>query len=147
MSSRFLYFHYSLIPVPSSLPMQIITFNGTSNITSRSVFIEKRYRYEDIFIGWKFAGLIYLDDSTNGEGYAMVDLSLIHDIRPQTGGGEEPLECSEVSPSVSHHHRLSRHRRIESNLFESCSIDQTVKNVNIPYRMTENLAGDAASKI
>jgi hypothetical protein len=93
---------------------QIITFHGTSNVTSRNVFIEQRYRYEDIFIGWKFAGLIYLEKPTpRGDRYAKVDLSLIHDIQPQNGGGEEFLGSDHISPPVS------RHRRVKTNFFES----------------------------
>jgi len=67
--------------------------NGTSNMTSSTVFIEKRYRFEDIFIGWEFAGLLYLKDSSRGDRAkeVMVDLKLIHDILPQTSGGNEPL--------------------------------------------------------
>jgi len=62
-------------------------------MTSSTVFIEKRYRYEDICIGWEFAGLLYLEDSSrpDGEKEVMVDLNLIHDILPQKGGGNEIL--------------------------------------------------------
>jgi len=88
---------------------------GTSNITSSGVFIEKRYRYEDIFIGWKFAGLIYLRDSSRREGEkkVMVDLNLIHDVLPQSSGGEELLGYSDVTGPPH------RHRRVRSNVFET----------------------------
>ena len=77
---------------------QIVTLNGTCNMTSGIVFIEKRYRYEDICIGWDFAGLLYLQDSSrpDGEKEVMVDLSLIHDILPQSGGGCEPLVGADI---------------------------------------------------
>jgi hypothetical protein len=73
-------------------------------VTSRDAFIEQRYRFEDIFIGWKFAPLIYLEKPTpRGDRYAKVDLSLIHDIQPQIGGGEEPLDSDYVCPPASHY--------------------------------------------
>lgn len=83
-------------------------------MTSRNVFVEHRYRYEDIFIGWKFAPLIYLEKpASSGDRYAKVDLSLIHDIQPQNDGGEERLDSEHLSPPVS------RHRRVKTTVFES----------------------------
>jgi len=69
--------------------------NGKSGITSSNVFVEKRYNFEDIFIGWQFAGLLYLaDPKGHGEKQVMLDLSLAHDIVPQGGDVSEPLDES-----------------------------------------------------
>jgi len=84
----------------------IVTMTGTSNITSSGVFAEKRYAYEDIFVGWKFAGLIYLKKCSMGEKM-MVDMTLTHDIRPQGPGEEEPLQPSRF---------FSRPRRLSSSV-------------------------------
>jgi hypothetical protein len=56
---------------------------GMSSLHSRSVFAEKRYNFDDIFIGWDFAGLMYLkEDSRTEEQQVKVDMKLIHDILP-----------------------------------------------------------------
>jgi hypothetical protein len=72
----------------------ITTMRGTLDITSNGVFIEKRYKFEDICIGYKYAGLLYLSDSrtAKGEKKVKIDLALVHDIVPQPGGGAEPLD-------------------------------------------------------
>ena len=70
-------------------------------MTSSDVFIEKRYRYEDVCIGWEFAGLLYVKDSRRKDvkKEVCVDLNLIHDIVPQSGGGNEPLSDTSVRAS------------------------------------------------
>lgn len=77
----------------------ITTMKGTLNTTSNGVFIEKRYKYENICIGYKHAGLLYLSDSktAKGEKQVKIDLALIHDIVPQQGGGAEPLDKTAAS--------------------------------------------------
>jgi len=79
----------------------IITLTGTLNTTSSGVFIEKRYKYGDICVGYKFAGLLYLSDSRTmkGEKKVKTDLELIHDIIPQEGGRAEPLD-KELAPRI-----------------------------------------------
>jgi hypothetical protein len=81
----------------------VATMTGTLNTTSNSVFRKMRYQFEDICVGYKFAGLLYLSKSrrhrllnnpqaktgTNNvcDGRVKVDLNLIHDITPQDRGG------------------------------------------------------------
>jgi hypothetical protein len=56
---------------------------GTSALHSRTVYAEKRYTFEDIYIGWEFAGLMYLKESKSSQQHkAKVDMNLIHDIVP-----------------------------------------------------------------
>lgn len=88
---------------------------GTSNITSSGVFAEKRYAYEDIFVGWKFAELIYLEKCSMGEKM-MVDMTLTHDIRPQGPGEEEPFQPSRM---------FLRPRRLSSSVVETVASQQT----------------------
>lgn len=62
---------------------------GTSVRHSGSVYSEKRYNFDDIYIGCKFASLMYL---CSNEQEAMVDRNLIHDIVPQCEDVAEPVE-------------------------------------------------------
>lgn len=56
---------------------------GTSALHSRQVYAEKRYSFDDIYIGWEFAGLMYLRYSKGLDQHkTMVDMNLIHDIVP-----------------------------------------------------------------
>ncbi len=65
---------------------------GMSSLHSRSVFAEKRYYFDDIFIGWDFAGLMYLkEDSRTEEQQVRVDMNLIHDILPQGANGADSI--------------------------------------------------------
>jgi len=71
-----------------------LTFSGTSNLTADYVFLEHSYKMHDIFVGWKFAGMVYLkesDEDTKDQFGIELDMSLLHDIVPQDGGGEEPI--------------------------------------------------------
>jgi len=75
----------------------LLTMNGKSGKTSTDVFAEKRYSFEDVYIGWEFAGVLYLRDRSRkrkhkAEKKVMVDMTLIHDITPQDGGISETLE-------------------------------------------------------
>jgi len=69
-----------------------LIFQGKSNLTSDMVFKIHTYKTADIYIGFKFADLGYVvrsDEDRQGE--VQFDLSLVHDIVPQDGGGNEPL--------------------------------------------------------
>lgn len=71
----------------------LVTFKGTSNLTADTVFMKKKYSLSDIYIGWRFAGMVYIlngkhDRSGRGLG---VDQKLLHDIIPALGEAYEPL--------------------------------------------------------
>lgn len=64
------------------------------------VFAEKRYTFEDVYIGWEFAGLLYLKESQRSkEKKVMVDMTLMHDIVPQHGDISEPFDASKSKRS------------------------------------------------
>lgn len=66
---------------------------GTSALHSRQVYAEKRYNFDDIYIGWEFAGLMYLKYSKSLDQHkAMVDMNLIHDIVPYRPNIAESFE-------------------------------------------------------
>lgn len=68
-----------------------VTLNGTSNLNASDVFAQYRYKLRDLHVGWQFAGMMYFHDE--GENKKIkVDTSLIHDILPQAGGGQEPID-------------------------------------------------------
>lgn len=73
----------------------VVMFQGTSNLTADNVFKTVTYRREDIFIGWQFARMLYLNEDRKGSTSSAfsleVDEELLHDIVPQEGGGNEPL--------------------------------------------------------
>jgi hypothetical protein len=62
---------------------------GTGVRHSESVYSEKRYSFDDIFIGCNFANLMYL---CSNEQEAVFDMNLIHDIVPQCEDVAEPVE-------------------------------------------------------
>uniref|UniRef100_A0A7S4JJR4 Potassium channel domain-containing protein n=1 Tax=Odontella aurita TaxID=265563 RepID=A0A7S4JJR4_9STRA len=71
----------------------IVTMNGTSNLTASDVFAQYRYKYRDLHVGWQFAGMMYFEHKRGQKEKKMkVDTALIHDILPQTGGGQEPID-------------------------------------------------------
>ena len=79
----------------NSFPVQIINLQGMSAMHSKDVFAEKRYTFDDVYIGWEFAGLLYLKDSRRAEDKkVMVDTKLVHDIVPQHGDESEPFDAS-----------------------------------------------------
>lgn len=69
----------------------VVTFNGISNLTADNVFKTVSYKQEDIFIGWQFSGMHYLESGNSSGLDVKVDADLLHDIVPQNGGGCEPL--------------------------------------------------------
>lgn len=78
----------------------IVTFNGTDRLTASSCFKVKRYLFEDVYVGWQFAGLYYRTEDEGDHSQLKVDLSLIHDILPQKGGGNEPLGSRAPTTSI-----------------------------------------------
>lgn len=90
-----------------------ITFKGTSAASNSLVFAQKVYTIEDVYVGWQFGQIFYekerwmwfrklwrgakMRDEHEEEDGAddsnlMLDKRLIHDILPQPGGGQEPIE-------------------------------------------------------
>jgi len=69
-----------------------VTFTGTSSLTAASVFKTQTYQLNDLYIGWKFASMVYISHASKQNEYGVdVDLNLLHDIVPQEGGGGEPM--------------------------------------------------------
>lgn len=78
----------------------VVTVQGTSLLNASRVFAKKTYRFDDIYVGWQFASVFFLnheadkgpkhDDKYNPRKL-LVDHRLVHDILPQEGGGHEPL--------------------------------------------------------
>lgn len=72
----------------------VVTFNGTSNVTADEVFKSVTFKPDDIFIGWQFAQMYYLqqDGMSSSNLDLRVDGDLLNDIVPQESeGGSEPL--------------------------------------------------------
>lgn len=88
-----------------------IVFKGTSAVSNSLVFAQKVYTMEDIYVGWQFGQIFYkkerwrwfhtllrTPERKQKEGgdcdseHLMLDKRLIHDIVPQQGGGQEPIE-------------------------------------------------------
>jgi len=71
-------------------------FTGRSNPTGCDVFKAQTWTPEDIYIGWQFVSTSYLATKRrftkdDGKRNWKVDHSLVHDICPQSHGGNEPL--------------------------------------------------------
>jgi len=60
----------------------VVLFDGIDEVTACSVYAQKCYEFEDIYIGWEFVGLSNKDK---------VDMNRVHNIIPQSCGGNEPL--------------------------------------------------------
>ncbi|KAL7555146.1 hypothetical protein ACHAWF_018750 [Thalassiosira exigua] len=87
-----------------------LTFKGTSAMSNAMVFSQKVYTFEDVYIGWQFGQIFHErerwkwlkfwapkkmleeDESNIDEDDLVLDKRLIHDILPQSGGGQEPIE-------------------------------------------------------
>ena len=80
----------------------IITFTGTSNLTADRVFLNQRYTLSDMYIGWKFASMVYIvaGGSKNKQPKADLDMTLVHDITPILGEEYESLDSPELSVAV-----------------------------------------------
>ena len=79
-----------------------VTFNGISNLNAVPSFKMYSYKLSDIYIGFSFVKLGYIStrqvDGADPE--IRVDLSLLHDIVPQKGGGSEQLGTRKHDPSL-----------------------------------------------
>jgi len=96
--------HQGILNSLVDFPRIRITFNGTAAASNSPVFAMKVYTIEDIYVGWTFADMFYLKKkwwnrrSNSNEGNEdqdeklILDNHLIHDILPQPGGGQEPIE-------------------------------------------------------
>lgn len=77
-----------------------VTLSGTDHITGNTVYGTSLYTTFDLVIGYQFANVLMKHPKT---GLVGVDLSLIHDVLEQHGGGGEPLadeEENELGPPV-----------------------------------------------
>lgn len=89
----------------------VITVSGISNVSASAVHAYKRYKFEDVIIGFDFAPLVYEEEDENA-GKLEVDLGLINDVREQQKGGGESLD----SPVV--HARSKDFTRGTSSIFK-----------------------------
>lgn len=89
-----------------------ITFKGTSAVNNTMVLAQKVYTIEDVYVGWQFCQIFYkkerswfqrlwksstMKQEEEGKDHGdddniVLDKRLIHDILPQFGGGQEPIE-------------------------------------------------------
>jgi hypothetical protein len=79
----------------------IVTFTGTSNLTADRVFLNQRYTLSDIYIGWKFASMVYIvTGGPKKQPRADLDMALVHDITPVLGEEHESLDTPKLSVAV-----------------------------------------------
>jgi len=64
----------------------IVNFSGTANASGNTVYTQKIYTLDSIFVGYTFAKLLVME-----KGQIVVDASLLNDVREQHGGGGEPI--------------------------------------------------------
>lgn len=67
----------------------LVTFSGISNVDANAVYEQKAYDMRDMYVGYRFASLIYRN---HADGSLRMDPGLISDITEQDGGGGEPLD-------------------------------------------------------
>jgi len=65
----------------------LVNFSGVSNMSTASVYAQKKYSDIDIVVGYQFVRCMYRDDS----GAIKVDCDLVNDVIEQAGGGGEPF--------------------------------------------------------
>jgi len=72
---------------------------GTSNVNSSTVHAYKKFKQEDLYIGYKFAPLVYRECGPNEDQYGSlkVDMTLVHDLNKQ--------KKSEIKPTSSARNR------------------------------------------
>mmetsp|Transcript_14051 Transcript_14051/g.38819 ORF Transcript_14051/g.38819 Transcript_14051/m.38819 type:complete len:867 (+) Transcript_14051:138-2738(+) len=69
----------------------IVSFSGTQNVSASSMYAVKKYQYVDMAVGYAFANVLAKDDDEN----FIVDATLLNDVKPQVGGGEEPIHLKD----------------------------------------------------
>lgn len=69
----------------------IVSFSGTANVSGSSVYAQKVYNYVDMVVGYTFANVLAKDKN----GKLIVDGTLLNDVKPQHGGGNEPIQCKD----------------------------------------------------
>lgn len=67
----------------------VVTVTGVSNVSACTVHAYKRYKFEDVIIGFDFAPLVHENESSQK---LEVDLELAHDVREQHRGSGEDLK-------------------------------------------------------
>lgn len=81
----------------------VITFTGTSNLTADRVFLNQTYTLSDIYIGWKFASMVYVvDGGPRRKPRAELDLKLVHDITPVLDEEHEALDTTGLSRGLTY---------------------------------------------
>ena len=68
-----------------------MTVAGISNVSASAVHAYKRYKNEDVIIGFDFAPLVYEDEDS---GNLKVALDLVNDVIEQLSGHGENLKAS-----------------------------------------------------
>ena len=68
-----------------------MTVAGISNVSASAVHAYKRYKNEDVIIGFDFAPLVYEDEDS---GNLEVALDLVNDVIEQLSGHGENLKAS-----------------------------------------------------
>mmetsp|Transcript_35434 Transcript_35434/g.60199 ORF Transcript_35434/g.60199 Transcript_35434/m.60199 type:complete len:565 (-) Transcript_35434:225-1919(-) len=97
----------------------VVTVAGVSNVSASTVHAYKRYKFQDVIIGFDFAPLVYENEHT---GRLEVNLALTNDVREQHNGGGEDLSTAQ-SPTGNESTRSS-FRRGSSFLFQKSVLTQ-----------------------
>jgi len=97
----------------------VVTVSGLSNVSASSVYAYKRYKFEDVIIGFDFAPLVYENEHT---GKLEVDLGLVNDVQEQQKGhGDDLLSTTPTDDSEKvQFSRFTSSRIIESGK-KSCT--------------------------
>ena len=89
-----------------------MTVAGISNVSASSVHAYKRYKNEDVIIGFDFAPLVYEDEDS---GNLEVALDLVNDVIEQLSGHGENLKGStSVHPDEGSSHSTNFSRGTSS---------------------------------
>mmetsp|Transcript_7881 Transcript_7881/g.17750 ORF Transcript_7881/g.17750 Transcript_7881/m.17750 type:complete len:592 (+) Transcript_7881:47-1822(+) len=92
----------------------VVTVSGISNVSASTVHAYKRYKFEDIIIGFDFAPLVYEDEDKHA-GKLEVDLGLVDDVREQRKGhGEELKSGTSLINGASNHSKTDFYRGTSS---------------------------------
>lgn len=102
----------------------VVTVAGVSNVSACTVHAYKRYKFEDVIIGFDYAPLVYENDDT---GKLEVDLRLANDVREQHGGKGESLDCSDYVEDESSRSLTSSFSRGTSTIFKKSELQPVVE--------------------
>ena len=97
----------------------IVTVAGISNVSAVTVHAYKRYKIGDVLIGYNFAPIVFRDPDT---GVLEVDLSMVNDVREQSGMRGEDLSIRR-SPSKE----MQGNRNLDSSiLIKKCKSSDAI---------------------